>query len=121
MKHETIRNHKDFFATPDDVNAFVSKHYYFLVKTKSAKEYGNSRYGVVATKKKFRLAVDRNRAKRLLRDWIAFSEDIMVPDLDYIVIANSNILDCDRETGRKLMHSAFKKVADLYNNNVKPQ
>jgi ribonuclease P protein component len=68
----------------------------------------------------FKLAVQRNRAKRLLRDWIAFSENLMIPELDYIIIARSNILECNRDNGRALIFSAFKKLIGLYNN-AKPR
>ena len=119
MKHKTIRNHKDFFATSDDVHAFVVRADCFIVKTKSSKEYGNNRYGLVVTKKNFKLAVHRNRAKRLLRDWIAFNEDLMLPDLDYILIARTSILNTSRANGREMVYNAFKQIAKLYEQNVK--
>ncbi|MBQ6110662.1 MAG: ribonuclease P protein component [Alphaproteobacteria bacterium] len=119
MKHKTIRNHKDFFAAPDDVHVFVVRTDCFVVKTKSAKKYGDSRYGLVVTKKNFKLAVHRNRAKRLLRDWVAFNEDLMLPDLDYILIAKTSILNIGRENGREMVYNAFKQIAKLYEQNVK--
>ena len=115
MKHKTIRNHKDFFVAPDDANNFVVRTDCAVVKTKSTKEYGNNRYGIVVAKKLFKLAVHRNRAKRLLRDWIAFNEDLMLPDLDYILIARSSVLNFNREQGRKLIGDAFKQIAKLKN------
>ena len=119
MKHKTIRNHKDFFATPSDTHAFSVRTEYFVLNTKSAKEYGNNKYGVVVTKKTFKLAVQRNRAKRLLRDWLVFNEDLMLPDLDYILIARSSILNCSREQGREKMCDALKEIAVFYDKNVK--
>ncbi len=119
MKHKTILNHKDFLVSSNDVHGFVVRTDDFMVKTKSSKEYGNNRYGLVVTKKNFKFAVQRNRAKRLLRDWIAFNEDLMLPDLDYILIAKTSVLECSREKGRKAMRDAFKEIAKLYEQNVK--
>lgn len=104
---------------PDDVNGFTVRKDCFIMKTKSTKEHTDGRYGVIAAKKSFKLAVQRNRAKRLLRDWIAFNEDLMLSNLDYILIARPLILDCKRENGREMIRQAFKDIAKLYNKNVK--
>lgn len=107
MKRKTIRNHKDFFTTPDDP---TYANHYFIVKAKNAVKK-DSRYGIIASKRSFKLAVQRNRAKRLLRDWIAVNENLMMPTKDYIFIARINIFDCSREIGRSKMAHAIKKVS----------
>ncbi len=107
MKRKTIRNHKDFLTTPDDMTV---SGFYFIVKAKPAVKK-DSRYGLVASKRTFKLAVARNRAKRLLRDWIAYNEHLMNPDMDYIFIARPAILICSREAGRKKMAYALKKIS----------
>ena len=107
MKRKTIRNHKDFATTSDDP---VVADFYFIVKAKPAVKK-DSRYGLVAAKRIFKLAVARNRAKRLLRDWIAFNEHLMKPNMDYIFIARPSILICPRETGRKKLAQALKKIS----------
>jgi len=112
MKRKTILNHRDFLTVREDPVVFADC---FVAKAKSAKFIGDARFGLVATKKTFRLAVHRNRAKRLLRDWIAFNEDLMLPDMDYIFIARSPILDCNREDGRNQMRKALKKIAKIKN------
>ena len=86
-----------------------------MLKVKNAKVIGDARYGIVASKKTFKLAVQRNRAKRLLRDWIAFNESLMLPDMDYIFIARPGILEADRENGRAQILQAFKKIVKLNN------
>ena len=81
---DTIKNHKDFFMTDSDPVALSP---YFVVRAKMAKFPDDPRYGVMATKRTFKLAVQRNRAKRLLRDWIRFNADLMAPEYDYVFIA----------------------------------
>ena len=107
MKRKTIRNHKDFLTTQQDP---VVHNYFFITKTKPAARK-DSRYGIIAAKRTFKLAVHRNRAKRLLRDWIAYNEHLMLPNMDYIFIARSAILDVPREIGRKKMANALKKIS----------
>jgi ribonuclease P protein component len=105
----TIKAHKDF-QTPRDFPFAVTD--LFSVHTKLAKYPDDPRYGLVVTKKNFRFAVKRNRVKRLLRDWIAFADDYMCPDLDYVFFARPDILSdaVTREIGRAAMVSALKTI-----------
>lgn len=111
MKRKTLRNHNDFIVPRDCISA---RSDLFLLKTKHAKIPGDARYGIVVSKRIFNLAVKRNRAKRLLRDWIAYNEDLMNPDLDYIFIADEAILDANRDMGRAEIKSAFEKITKQY-------
>jgi len=107
MKRKTIRNHKDFLTAPTDKMVTDSC---FIVKIKTAAKK-DARYGIIAPKRTFKLAIQRNRAKRLLRDWILNSEHLMLPDMDYIFIARSAILECSREKGREQMAKALEKLS----------
>jgi len=79
-----------------------------------AQKPGDARYGVIVSKRIFRTAVLRNRAKRLVRDWIAFNERLMVQDLDYIFVLYLPILDCEREIGRRSLAHSLKRIAKTY-------
>ena len=116
MKRQTIRNHRDFLTSPNDPKVVSDC---FMLKAKSAKITGDARYGLIASKKTFKFAVQRNRAKRLMRDWLAFNEDLMLPDLDYIFILHNSILEYDRESGRKSVASALKKISKMHEKNAK--
>ena len=85
-----------------------------FIKTKPAKIHGDARYGIIVSKRNFRLAIQRNRAKRLLRDWISVNEDLMLPELDYIFIANDYILTTPRGEGRQLIKTGLIKIAKKY-------
>ena len=101
---DTIKRHEDFIMQPTDPVAHSS---YFLVRAKSAKFPDDARYGITVTKKTFKHAVDRNRAKRMLRDWIRFNEKLMRPDWDYVFIVRRGIMDATREEGREAMRKAL--------------
>ena len=105
----TIKNHNDFQMDREFPGAANDL---FSIRTKLAKFEHDPRYGVVANKRYFRHAVQRNRAKRLLRDWMRFASEYMCPDLDYVFFARQAILDenVTREMGRKLMVDALKSI-----------
>lgn len=108
MKRKTIRNHADFLVPQ---NSPWTRNACFNTKVRPVKFQDSPRYGIVVSKRLFKLATERNRAKRLLRDWIAYNEDLMQPEFDYIFIANDEILGCSREMGRKLMENAINKIS----------
>lgn len=105
----TIKNNKDFKTERSHPFAATD---WFSVHTRDAKFPDDPRYGLMVTKRNFRYAVQRNRVKRLLRDWIAFATDYMCPDLDYVIFARTPILHdgITREKGRAAMVHAFKYI-----------
>lgn len=104
MTRDTIKNHADFAMGENDP---VAKSAYFLVRAKRAKIPDDARYGMIVTKKTFKHAVDRNRAKRMLRDWIAHCEHMMCPEWDYVFIIRRAIIEADRTSGRVAMKKAL--------------
>lgn len=108
---DTIKNHQDFIVQEDDLNARCAM---FFVRARPTKFSDGARYGLIVTKRLFRHAVDRNRSKRLLRDWIRFNEKNMHPDLDYIFIARAAILNATRTDGRVAMRKALGYIKKLH-------
>ena len=101
---DTIKKHSDFLMTDENP---VARSAFFYVRIKPCVIPDNPRYGLVATKKTFKFATQRNRAKRLLRDWIRFNETQLRPDMDYVFTARKTILDATREDGREAMTQAL--------------
>ena len=112
---DTIKKHSDFLMT--DANP-VARSALFYARMKPCVVSDNPRYGVVATKKTFKLAVQRNRAKRLLRDWARFNECEMLPNMDYVFVARRAILDASREDGRNAMARALAYLKKSPNGNA---
>ncbi len=104
---DTIKKHKDFMPVETDP---VAKTPLFILRACPTKFPGDARYGLIVTKKTFKHATDRNRAKRLLRVWIRANEELMSPEMDYIVIGRRDILDADLPTGTAVMKKAMKTV-----------
>jgi len=109
IMRNTIKNHLDFRTERSHPFAATD---WFSVHTRDAKFPDDPRYGLIVTKRNFRYAVQRNRAKRLLRDWIRYASDYMCPELDYVIFARVPILhnDVTREMGRDAMVRAFKYI-----------
>lgn len=116
MKRKTIRNHRDFITSPLSPKTVTD---FCVIKAKPAEIPGDARYGLIVSKRSFRLAVERNRAKRLIRDWISYNEDLMLPALDYIFILRNSILNSTRDQGRTAVSVALHKIAKAYNKNAK--
>lgn len=110
MKRDTIKKHEDFATAQNDPSA---RSAYFLIRAKKAKFENDPRYGVSVTKRSFKHAVDRNRAKRMLRDWIAFNEDLLRPEWDYVFIVRKDIFCADCYTGRGAMKKALRYMQKL--------
>ncbi len=107
----TIKNHKDFLMAED---APTAKSNFFVIRAKPARFPDDARYGLTATKRTFRFATQRNRAKRLLRDWIAFNDALLLSEFDYVFIARHGILDATRDDGREAMRKALTHIQRKY-------
>ena len=103
----TIKNHKDFL--PHDTDPVV-KMPIFILRVTPTRFKGDARYGLITAKKIFKPAVERNRARRLLRAWLReCGDEILNPDYDYIFIARTDILKATRDEGVAMMKKAIRK------------
>ena len=115
---DTIKKHSDFAIEPDEN---VARCGYCLIRARPIRFGGKPQYGLVATLRTFGGAVPRNRAKRLLRDWIRFNEKWMRDDRDYIFICRRAILDATRTDGRVAMKKALRYLGRLDNTATKDE
>jgi ribonuclease P protein component len=106
---QTIRKYKDFIAGENDP---MVKTPIFIVRCRPTLWSGDAKYGLIASKKTFAHAHDRNRAKRLLRVWVRACESDMNPKMDYIFIARATILDASLQIGTETMKNALNKLAN---------
>lgn len=108
---DTIKKHSDFHMTDTDPSA---RSEFFVVRAHSTRFPGDARVGFMATKRTFKLAVERNRAKRLMREWARFHEDLMVPEFDYVFVARRSILMLTRDRGRAAMRRELAHILKKY-------
>ena len=82
----------------------------FLVLWTRRGEGASLRLGVVAAKKTFRRAVDRSRAKRLLREAFRLNRWRLAGDVDVILVARSAILKVGRRAVEQDLLAAAAKA-----------
>lgn len=104
---DTLKKHSDFLPGENDLDA---RSTVFFVRAKPTRFPGHARYGLTASKRVFKLATQRNRAKRLLRDWIRHNERYLCDDLDYVFIARFGILDAKRPDGRAAVRRTLRYI-----------
>lgn len=103
----TIKKHSDFIIADNYPSVRTPL---FIAKCRATLFPGDARYGLVVTKKTFKWAVKRNRAKRLLRVWIRANENLLRDDMDYVFIARAPILDATLADGVQTMATALNKI-----------
>lgn len=66
--------------------------------------------GVVVSKRTFRRAVDRNKAKRLLREAFRLNRHRLAPDVDVILIARAGMAGLRRQDVEADLEAAFRRA-----------
>ena len=82
----------------------------FLVLWRRKAEDAEQRLGVVAAKRTFPRAVDRNRAKRLLREAFRLNRWRMTTRDDIVLLARGKILRAKRQDVEKDLLNVFKNA-----------
>lgn len=76
-------------------------------------ELGHPRLGLAVPKKHLKLAVDRNRIKRVIRDEFRLKQH-QLPALDFVVVAKGGIGKLDNKELNKLTNKLWKKLSRRY-------
>jgi ribonuclease P protein component len=77
------------------------------------------RVGVVASKRTFRRAVDRARAKRLLREAFRLNREHLARHIDCVLVARRAILDAGRGDVERDLHAVARRCRALRANGDK--
>ncbi|WP_447554788.1 ribonuclease P protein component [Vreelandella sp. EE22] len=70
---------------------------------------GHPRVGLVVSKKNVKLAVDRNRFKRLVRESIRLRQH-RLPSVDIVILAKRGVQDIDNDTLARQLHGMWKRL-----------
>jgi len=108
-RHRRLLDAKDFKRVFDN-NRFRSSSKNLLILAIDNLPATHSRLGVVVAKKNVRLAVDRNRIKRLTREYFRQKISSLSCPLDYVVLVRSGMDDLDNNDVRAALKSLFDSV-----------
>ncbi|MGI6733496.1 MAG: ribonuclease P protein component [Anaerovoracaceae bacterium] len=114
LKPEVLRNKKDFSALYDKGKS-VGERCLVLIYRKNGLSY--NRRAFLASKKVGR-SVQRNRARRLLRESFRSIENQLEPGYDLLFIARNTIVNLKYADVKKSMEAAIKK-AKLFKSKVR--
>ena len=111
-KSQRLLNSSDFSAVFDGAQ-FKAPHSHFLILA-IPNALGHSRLGLVIAKKNVRLAKDRNRIKRLVRESFRLKQHNL-PAIDAIVLARRGSGELENPALIKTLDSLWKRVAQRAN------
>jgi ribonuclease P protein component len=97
----------DFRSVFDKAEIKASTKYFLLLARRNS--LSTPRIGFVLSKKNIKLAVDRNRIKRVSRDYFRL-ERHKIPSIDIVFLGRKGIAEIDNETFRQQLHYSIKKL-----------
>ena len=113
-KSHRLLNASDYKAVFDNA-PFRASHHNLLILSR-LNEFSNPRLGLVIAKKHIRLAVQRNRIKRILRETFRLRQHDL-KNIDIVVLAKKGLDDLDNQQLHYLFDKQWsriiKKVANL--------
>lgn len=109
-KSHRLLTPSDYSKVFDDVTLKVPHRNFLILATHN--QLGHARIGLIFSKKNLRLAVQRNRIKRQVRETFRHQQDL--PGLDIVVLARQGLKDLDNNTVRKALDDLWRRVRKKY-------
>lgn len=92
----------------DNATRFSSKHFTILI-TENPSTTDDNRLGLAIAKKRVKLAVQRNRIKRLVRESFRLNQHNL-PSIDMVVMVKSGIDQLDNQEINQQILSIWRKI-----------
>lgn len=108
-RHRRLLEAKDFKRVFDD-NRYRASNQNILILAIGNPPTASSRLGIVVAKKNARRAVDRNRIKRLTREYFRQQIAPLSLPMDYVVLARPGVSDLDNGGVRIALKLLFDNV-----------
>lgn len=94
-----------FQSVFENPKRFGSSHFTILITQNS----NNNRLGLAIAKKRVKLAVQRNRIKRIIRESFRLNQHEL-PNIDMVVMVKSGIDNLDNATINKQLEKIWRKI-----------
>lgn len=109
-KSSRLLSSRDYGKVFNDVQVRVP-HRHFLILA-SPNTLGHARVGLVFSKKNLKLAVQRNRVKRLVRE--SFRHQTDLPALDIIVLGRQGLASLDNQTLNAILEDLWRRLRNKH-------
>jgi len=105
-KSHRLLKPSDYSKVFDDVALKVPHRNFLILATPN--DRGHARIGLIFSKKNLRLAVQRNRIKRQVRETFRLQQDL--PSLDIIVLGRQGLSQLDNSAVRSSLNDLWRRV-----------
>ncbi|MGM0951400.1 MAG: ribonuclease P protein component [Pseudomonadota bacterium] len=105
-KSHRLLKPSDYSKVFDDVALKVPHRNFLILATPN--DRGHARIGLIFSKKNLRLAVQRNRIKRQVRETFRLQQDL--PSLDIIVLGRQGLTQLDNTAVRSSLNDLWRRV-----------
>ena len=100
----------------NDVQLKVSHRNFLILATPNT--LGHARIGLVFSRKNLRLAVQRNRIKRQVRESFRLQKNL--PALDIVILGRQGLADLDNRTLRTVLDGLWRRLEQKYRQTLSP-
>lgn len=114
-KSSRLLTPKDYAKVFDDVQIRVPHRNFLILATSNTR--GHARIGLVFSKKNLKLAVQRNRIKRRIRETFRHQPDF--PALDIVVLGRRGLADIDNPVLNQLLKELWDRLERKHRNLTK--
>jgi ribonuclease P protein component len=107
----------DYSKVFNDVQLKVSHRNFLILATPNP--FGHARIGLVFSKKHLKLAVQRNRVKRQVRE--TFRRQRELPAVDIVILGRQGLADLDNASLQAILNELWRRLRKKYRQSSPPQ
>ncbi|MBD3642053.1 MAG: ribonuclease P protein component [Marinobacter sp.] len=100
----------DYSKVFDDVQLKVPHRNFLILATPN--DLGHARIGLVFSKRNLKLAVQRNRVKRQVRETFRLQTDL--PGVDIVILGRQGLASLDNQTIRDSLNDLWRRLKKKY-------
>ncbi|WP_111498412.1 MULTISPECIES: ribonuclease P protein component [Marinobacter] len=105
-KQDRLLKPHDFSGVFNQVQVRVPHRHFLILATPN--NLGRARVGLIFSKKNLRLAVQRNRVKRLVRETFRQHDDL--PAMDIVVLGRPGLAELDNPTIHRILNELWQRL-----------
>lgn len=105
-KQDRLLKPRDYSGVFSQVTVRVPHRHFLILATPN--DLGHARIGLIFSKKNLRLAVQRNRIKRLVRETFRQQHDL--PAMDIVVLGRQGLADLENPAIHRILNELWQRL-----------